>query len=471
MQFLIDRTACRRRDDRRPADTTNDVTARIARQSLERRGVDYASEVRRLLDAGLEVMRRCGTTTRPRVADIVAAAGLSNDAFYRHFPSKDALVAAILEDGTERLRSYLAHQMAKEATPEGQVRRWVEGVLSQAADEDIAATTLAVLWNGGSVGEGLPSGRPSASRPLATLLREPFAALGSADPELDAVAGRPRRRRHAVRPPVATGPTVPADDRPRRRRLPRRGHRVDEDAAMTFHLFLPQMRMPLDAMVERAQAAEAAGFEGMALMDHLAPPLAAQHDMWEAMTAATWLLARTETLVVGHLVLCDPLRHPAVLARQAATLDHASGGRYELGIGWGSVPDELDAFGVGADPARERVARLAESLDVMRALWTGEPVTYDGRFFRLHDAQQNPAPTRPIPIVVGGVGTRTLEVVRAPRRLVERADPVARPHRRARATGSGDARVSAQVDGGPGRRPRPTGPRSPISSPAASAAR
>ena len=182
---------------------------------------------------------------------------------------------------------------------------------------------------------------------------------------------------------------------------------------MTFHLFLPQMRMPLDTIVERAQAAEAAGFEGIALMDHLAPPLAAQHDMWEAMTAATWLLARTESLVVGHLVLCDPLRHPAVLARQATTLDHASGGRYELGIGWGSVPDELDTFGVGAAPPRERVARLGESLDVIRALWTGEPVTYDGRFFRLRDAQQRPAPTRPIPIVVGGVGTRTLELVRA----------------------------------------------------------
>jgi alkanesulfonate monooxygenase SsuD/methylene tetrahydromethanopterin reductase-like flavin-dependent oxidoreductase (luciferase family) len=181
---------------------------------------------------------------------------------------------------------------------------------------------------------------------------------------------------------------------------------------MSFHLFLPQMRMPVDVVLDRALGAEAAGFEGIALMDHLAPPLAAQHDMWEAMTMAAWLLARTQSLVVGHLVLCDPLRHPAVLARQATTLDHASGGRYELGIGWGSVPDELDTFGVGAAPARERVARLGESLDVMRALWTGEPVTYEGRFFRLREAQQRPAPTRRIPVVVGGVGERTLAVVR-----------------------------------------------------------
>jgi AcrR family transcriptional regulator len=162
-----------------------DVAGRIVRRTLAKRQNDYASEVRRLLDAALEVMGRCGTSSRPRVADIVAAAGLSNEAFYRHFRSKDALVTALLEDGGERLRSYLAHQLAKEATPEGQVRRWVEGVLAQ-AHGDIAATTLAVLWNGGSVGGGLASGRHFASAPLASLLHEPFAALGSEAPAFDA---------------------------------------------------------------------------------------------------------------------------------------------------------------------------------------------------------------------------------------------------------------------------------------------
>jgi AcrR family transcriptional regulator len=165
--------------------TPNDVAARIARQTLSRRTVDYADDVRRLLDGALDVMRRCGTGSRPRVADIVAAAGLSNEAFYRYFPSKDALVAALLEDGTERLHSYLAHQMDKETTAEAKVRRWVEGVLSQ-ADEGIAETTLAVLFNAGGVADGRASGRHPASGTLATLLHEPFAALGSTNPELDA---------------------------------------------------------------------------------------------------------------------------------------------------------------------------------------------------------------------------------------------------------------------------------------------
>jgi AcrR family transcriptional regulator len=157
------------------------VAQRIAQRAMAKRGATYASEVRRLLDAGIEVMRRCGTESRPRVADIVAEARLSNDAFYRHFASKDALVAAILEDGTERLGSYVAHLMEAETTPQGKVRRWVEGVLSQAADDEIASTTLAVLWNAGSI-----RGDQSSGPPLAGLLREPFAELGSPDPDLDA---------------------------------------------------------------------------------------------------------------------------------------------------------------------------------------------------------------------------------------------------------------------------------------------
>ncbi|GGV18851.1 hypothetical protein GCM10010182_45550 [Actinomadura cremea] len=211
-----------------------------------------------------------------------------------------------------------------------------------------------------------------------------------------------------------------------------------------FHLFLPQMRMTVDAIVERALAAEAAGFEGMAFMDHLAPPLAAEHDMLEAMTIAGWVLARTTTLTVGHLVLCDAFRHPAVLARQAASLDRASGGRFELGIGWGSVPDELDAFGVGRRAPRDRVARLAESLEVMRALWTGETVDHRGEHFTLAGARQRPRPTRAIPITIGGTGPRTLELVRA------HADwwnvPVDRLDRREELRDrAGGARVSVQT--------------------------
>lgn len=140
-----------------------------------------AEERGRFMEAALELIRRGGTTSRPRVADIVAEAGLSNDAFYRHFPSKDDLVAALIADGAQRLARYLEHQMGKADTPEGKIRRWVEGVLSQARGE-IGAATIAVQWNGDRV----KTNQHDASETLAALLREPFAALGSDAPDLDA---------------------------------------------------------------------------------------------------------------------------------------------------------------------------------------------------------------------------------------------------------------------------------------------
>jgi alkanesulfonate monooxygenase SsuD/methylene tetrahydromethanopterin reductase-like flavin-dependent oxidoreductase (luciferase family) len=181
---------------------------------------------------------------------------------------------------------------------------------------------------------------------------------------------------------------------------------------MEFNLFLPQMRLTFDQLVDRARAAEAAGFAGMTGMDHLAPPLADGQTMYEAIVTTTWLAAHTERMRIGSLVLCDAFRHPAVLARQAVSIDHASGGRYELGIGWGSVREELETFGVGSTEPRERVERLRETLEVLRALWTGETVDYAGRYHHLTGARQEPRPLGPIPIVIGGTGPKTLALVR-----------------------------------------------------------
>ncbi len=181
---------------------------------------------------------------------------------------------------------------------------------------------------------------------------------------------------------------------------------------MEFNLFLPQRRLGSDQLVARAQAAEAAGFVGITGMDHLAPPMADGQPMYEAMVTTTWLAAHTERLRVGSLVLCDAFRHPAVLASEAVSIDHASGGRFELGIGWGSVPAEFTAFGVGSTEPRDRVERLRETLEVLRALWAGETVDYDGEFHHLQGARQEPLPLTKIPIVIGGVGKKTLALVR-----------------------------------------------------------
>ena len=100
-----------------------------------------------------------------------------------------------------------------------------------------------------------------------------------------------------------------------------------------------------------------------------------------------------------------------MLARQAVTLDHATSGRFELGIGWGSVPTEFETFAVGDSAPRARVDRLTETLEVLLALWSGEQVSYSGKYHTLTEAQQVPAPLRRIPIVIGGSGPRTLALV------------------------------------------------------------
>ena len=182
---------------------------------------------------------------------------------------------------------------------------------------------------------------------------------------------------------------------------------------MEFNLFLPQMRLSFDDLVARARTAEAGGFVGITGMDHLVPPLADDQPMFEAIVTTTWLAAHTERLRVGSLVLCDAFRHPAVLARQAVSIDHASGGRFELGIGWGSVREEFTAFGVGSIEPRVRVDRLRETLEVVRALWAGEVVDYDGSYHQLHNARQEPRPIGGrIPILIGGIGPKTLALVR-----------------------------------------------------------
>ena len=216
---------------------------------------------------------------------------------------------------------------------------------------------------------------------------------------------------------------------------------------MQFYLFLPQMRMGMPQLVDRARSAEQAGFLGIAGMDHLAPPLADTAPMYEAMVTNAWLAAQTQSLRVGSLVLCDSFRHPTVLAREAVTLDHASGGRFDLGIGWGSVTAEFESFGVGTIEPRARVGRLKETLEIVKALWSGDAVDYAGEYFTLKGARQAPAPVGDIPIVIGGAGRRTMELVAAHADwwnvhvgILDRLEPM-RPH-------AGNARVSLQVQVG-----------------------
>jgi alkanesulfonate monooxygenase SsuD/methylene tetrahydromethanopterin reductase-like flavin-dependent oxidoreductase (luciferase family) len=187
-----------------------------------------------------------------------------------------------------------------------------------------------------------------------------------------------------------------------------------------WFLFLPQVAMPVADIVERARAAEAAGFTGMAFIDHLQTPGAEQLPIWEAMTVASWVAARTERLRIGHLVLCDSFRHPAVLAKQAVTLHEASGGRFELGLGSGSVPRELIRYDITRERAAQRRDRLERSLEALARYWgsaeaiEGEATEGDrrGREPRGSGDIPVPQPTTPIPLVIGGMSPAMLELAR-----------------------------------------------------------
>lgn len=159
------------------------MAGRIAQRSLAAREASYADEVQRLMDAGLAVMHRCGTDRSPRVADIVTEAGLSNDAFYRHFAGKAELVAAILEAGAARLAGYLEHQMAKADTDEGKLRAWIAGVMAQASNPEVAEQTRAVRWNGSSLSDGTRG--DERVEPQRALLPPVLKALGSRDVDRD----------------------------------------------------------------------------------------------------------------------------------------------------------------------------------------------------------------------------------------------------------------------------------------------
>lgn len=180
-----------------------------------------------------------------------------------------------------------------------------------------------------------------------------------------------------------------------------------------------------------AELAEAVGLDSVWLVDHLMPPGRPEEDMFEGWTALAALAGATDEIRLGHLVLAASFRNPGLMAKMATTLDHASGGRLELGLGAGWYEDEYTAFGYRFPGAGERRRYLSEYIDVIRLLFAGGPVDYDGELIRVSGAYcrpgalQEPAP----PIVVGAAGPLMLELVgrqadvwNCPARLIPRLD-------------------------------------------------
>ncbi len=179
-------------------------------------------------------------------------------------------------------------------------------------------------------------------------------------------------------------------------------------------IIVPQLQFSYDEMLHRARTIEALGLHSMWIYDHLYAPMMSNTPAFEGWTLATALLANTTTLRVGHLVLCNNFRNPAVLAKMATTLDVISNGRLEFGIGSGSYEQEHVEAGLQWGNFAQRSARLDESLAVITSMFEHERTTFAGEHYQVTDLANLPQPVqrpRP-PIHVGGAGERyTLPLV------------------------------------------------------------
>ncbi len=159
----------------------------VARRVLSERLDSYSEEIRRFIDAAYEIMRTRGTIDPP-VRDIVQAAGLSNAAFYRHFPSKDALLLAVLEDGRRRLLASLDRRMAAAAPGADRVRAWMEGVIEQARNSKAADNTRPFAVNGPRLRDRFPTESAESTERLLEPLQAALRDAGSVNVERDARA-------------------------------------------------------------------------------------------------------------------------------------------------------------------------------------------------------------------------------------------------------------------------------------------
>ena len=156
---------------------------------------------------------------------------------------------------------------------------------------------------------------------------------------------------------------------------------------------------------EKAQQVESLGYSALYLPDHFS-------DQLGPVAALMAAAAATTTLRVGSLVFDNDYRHPVVLAKEAATLDLLSDGRFDLGLGAGWMVSDYDQAGMQFDSAGTRISRLEEALQVIKGLFTGRPFSFSGQHYRVKEIEGSPLPVQKPhpPIVLGGGGPRMLRL-------------------------------------------------------------
>jgi F420-dependent oxidoreductase-like protein len=201
---------------------------------------------------------------------------------------------------------------------------------------------------------------------------------------------------------------------------------VPDNTSVKFGVFLPQgWRMDLlditdpaekfETMSRCAVEAEAAGFDAAFLYDHFhTVPDPVHESVFECWTSMAALARDTRTIRLGQMVTCNSYRPPSLLAKMASCIDVMSHGRLIFGIGGGWYEHEYDAYGYDYPDTPERLRILREALQVIKAMWTQDDATFEGRHYRLHGAINEPKPVQKPhpPIWIGGGGEKvTLKLV------------------------------------------------------------
>ncbi|WP_208029323.1 LLM class flavin-dependent oxidoreductase [Rhabdothermincola sediminis] len=180
---------------------------------------------------------------------------------------------------------------------------------------------------------------------------------------------------------------------------------------MRFGLDLAQQRMPFTELIARARFADDAGFDGIWGFDHYQPMYGSgPGECFEGNTTLAALSGHTSGVRLGLLVTGVTYRHPSVLAAEAMTIDHASGGRLELSLGAAWFEPEHRALGIPFPPTAERIEMLDEALTIIKGLLGGDDFSFEGRHWTIERARLHPLPVqRPHPpIWVGASGERKM---------------------------------------------------------------
>lgn len=178
-----------------------------------------------------------------------------------------------------------------------------------------------------------------------------------------------------------------------------------------FGMYLPQRDFA--AAKEVALDAESKGFYSVSINDHFVPQIGPpETPQMECFATLAAIAAVTSTIRVAPAVASASYRTPAMLAKITATIDHLSDGRLVLGLGAGWQRSEYEAHGYEFPPAKERIARLHETIKIIKAMWTEDSPSFEGEYFSIKDANSQPRPVQQphIPLMLGGSSERMLRI-------------------------------------------------------------